>query len=82
MLDGGENSSAKRPRKSDRDKELLRIDVVFPRLVDDAELTVSRRIPVRKELIDLAPLERRLVAVIPDAKYELLSIGHVSQDNA
>jgi len=83
MLDGGENGSAQRPREGNWDKESFRIKVVFARLVDDAQLPVTGSLPIRQDLVDLAPLQRDLVALVSQTEYQLPSQSrHINQDNA
>ena len=53
-------------------KKSLRIEVVFPRLVDDSNLPVLFRFRVRKHLIDLPTFQGNLAAFVLHAHNELL----------
>ena len=82
-LDGGQNPTLQCAWKRQASKESRRIEIVFPRLIDDAELPMRRCIPIGQDLIDLAALQRHFVALVAKAEDELrFRCGHINQDSA
>jgi hypothetical protein len=80
-LGGGEHASAKCAGESEAGKERCGIEIVSPGFVDDSELSVSRRVPIRLDLVDLAPLQGHFIALVAQTEYELaFRCSHVSQD--
>jgi hypothetical protein len=55
-------------REFNCDEELRRIEVVLAGLVDDPKLTMSSGITVGNRRVELAPLERYLVSIVPEAE--------------
>jgi hypothetical protein len=51
-----------------RDEQLRRVQVVLAGLVDDPKLTMSSGIAVGNRRVELAPLERYLVSIVPEAE--------------
>jgi hypothetical protein len=70
-LDGGEHPSAKCARKREANKERRRIEVVFPGFVDDSELSMSRRVPIGQDLVDLAPFQGHFIALVAKTEHKL-----------
>jgi len=59
-------------RQFDVDKVVARIEIILAGLVDDAHLPVLFSEVVAQTLVELARLECRRVAVVPDADNELV----------
>jgi hypothetical protein len=73
LLDAGEKRSSQWLREFNLGKVALRIQIVFARLINYANLIVLRGIRVGEELVDLPALERHLVTFIAKAYHKLSS---------
>jgi hypothetical protein len=83
VLGGGENPTPDSGREFDRGKEAGRIEIILTGLIDHAQLTKLLRVPIGNNLVQLAPLERGLVASVPQTENELpRTCRHINQDNA
>src|SRR5690606_9247468 len=63
-------------RELDRREEMLRVEVRFAGLVDDAQESAALAERIRKRAIDLPDLERDGIAVIADAEHRAVALGH------
>jgi hypothetical protein len=70
-LDGGQNPALQGAWKRQASKEGAGIEIIFPGLIDDAELPVSRCVPIGQDLVDLAPFQRHFIALVAKTEYEL-----------
>lgn len=64
LLDGSLYGSAKWLWKLNGREEVLWVQIVFARLVDNANLLVLRGLRIGKNLIDLSPLKGHFIALV------------------